>query len=253
MSARRRRFYDAFCGKLENISVEAIEGMYLRALSVGYNACIPCLVIRPLLDLQEIRKNVANARAIVDSLLDRGLKVYLRCHLAGISKAEVKKVLPRIRGMCDLVSVEGTTREMLAFASRDRRIDIITLIPGSSPKLYKGDIDYILKYGKFVEVTASSFLTEDLLLLARNISSVRSLLLQPARKKVPILLSSGEGGLKDPRSLLAFAELLLGLDVESVARSASALIEKRLAENLEKRMGIRPIEGVRIERPIDEI
>lgn len=248
MSTRRKRFYDVFCGKLENISVEALEGMYLRALSVGYYACIPCLVIRPPLDLQKIRKNVMDARAIVDSLLDRGLKVYLRCHFVGISQAEAKRVLPRIRGMCDLVSIEGTTREIVAFASRDRRVDIITLIPGFSPKLYKGDIDYILKYGKFVEVVASYFLTEDPLLLARNISSLRSLLLKPARKKVPVLLSSGEGGSKDPRSLLAFAELLLGLDVESVTRAVSVLIEKRLTENLEKRMGIRPVEGVKIER-----
>ncbi|WP_460025612.1 PHP domain-containing protein [Infirmifilum sp. SLHALR2] len=247
MSSRKRRYHDVFCGRIETPSREVLENLYMHAKEVGYYACIPSFCITPKLDTKTLQDAVVKLRSMIDDLQSVGYQVYLRCHFTGLGQVEMKKALPRIRGYCDLVSVEAISREIAAFSSRDRRVDIVTMQPLISPKLYKGDIEYILRYGKFVEVIASSLLAEDAQVLAKNISSIRSLLSNFSRKKVPVLISSGDKGLKDPRSLIAFAELVLNLDGMFVATSISKMIEQRLNENVEKRLGIRPVEGLRVE------
>lgn len=244
----RRHFYDAYCGVIGGVSTDEIVEKYTQAVKAGFYACAPCLLIEPTAEggVGEVREKTRELRALMDSMLEEGKRVYLRCHLRGLDKAAAKRVLSALRGFCDLVSVEAQSRELTAFACHDRRVDIITLTP-DSPRLFKGDMEYIAKYGKFVEVPFYYIYSGSPSELARRIFILRNLLSEPVRRNLPVLFSSGPNRSLDPRSLLAFAELLLDIDYAAAANAMSRLIEERIAINIEKRTGIRPVEGVRVE------
>lgn len=247
MTTKRRRFYDVFCGLIKNADLEELEAWYLKAVGVGYHGCVLCFELNRVERNNELVVTLNDLRKNIDLLNEKGLHIYLRCHLKAETPGKVKRLLSFIRGWCDLISLEASSREILAFASRDRRIDIVTLVPGESPKFFRGDLLYLKEYGKFVEVPFSLLVEDNPIRFSKNISHARFLLEKPSVKNIPILISSGTVGSLDPRSLLSFSELVLGLDYSMLSRAMSIFIEKKIIENKEKRLGIRPVEGVRVE------
>ncbi|AKG39188.1 hypothetical protein MA03_08025 [Infirmifilum uzonense] len=243
---KRKRFYDVFCGLVGNLDPYELKGLYTRASRLGYAGCAIVYIIEDSSDVREAFEKLRAARRVLDILQEDNHKLYLRCHLKVSGQGKAKSFLARARRLCDLASIEGLTRESIAFASRDRRIDILTLVPGVSPRLFRGDILYIAEYEKLVEVPFSYMWDADPLIFSKKIMHARTSLQKIIAKKLPVLVSSGGDGSIDPRALFSFAELTLGADYSVLVKSASTLIEKRLHENRERILGIRPVEGVRV-------
>ncbi|MEZ0345412.1 MAG: RNase P subunit p30 family protein [Infirmifilum sp.] len=241
------RFYDVYCGLLKSFTLEEVDRFYQSSLKRGFYGCAPCIEVVENEDIGMLREKLETVRRAFDDLNEKGERVYLRCTLKIGSQGRVKRLLPLIRRKCDLVAIEAASREIAAFASRDRRIDIITLVPNVSPILFRGDISYLYEYGKFIEVVFASIIDENPLQFARKLAYTRSLLQRPLAKNLPVLISSGPTGSVDSRALLSFAETVLGIKYLHLRQAMSTQIEKKLSENQEKRQGIIPVEGVRLE------
>ncbi len=173
------------------------------------------------------------------------LDLVLRLELEEMPPGRAKKILAKYRRSIELISMAPKTRHTLAFASRDRRIDILYVAPTSSPPLYRGDWRYISSTDKLVELRVYPLMTAtDTYSLARVLRSYMKLVKRaPQRMLGHFLLSSGAGSpryLCTPHSLKALAHSLGFPDP-----GFSKVIE-RVTINRDKIRGLIPVPGVRV-------
>jgi len=139
-------------------------------------------------------------------------------------------------------------RRLTAFACRDARVDVITLLPSS--RLLKGDLAYIQEYGKAVEMLATPLQAEDPLSSARALAYYSGVVKLLERKKMvqALIFSSGAAdpsALRDPRSMASLLSLM-GLRYEDALDAVSVNVARLVAECRDKLAGVVPVRGVRI-------
>ena len=258
MGMPKRCRYDAFTrgftveellGNREKIVEELLE-IATAARESGFQGFLPTLILEEQsAELKRAAHALWEACRSVQSL--RGLKCHPRCHVRVDRVDEAKRIVQRVRGVCTVLSVEITTRGLYAFACRDRRVDIVTAGTRALHPPQKGVIKYAQLRGKFFELVVGYLLEgggSDT--IASRLASYRELASLAFRKGLPLILSAGPQKAYSPysyRALLSFAEVLLGVPADYVARSIGDLLETRIQENLEKISGKRPAEGVYVE------
>ncbi|MEM4411400.1 MAG: RNase P subunit p30 family protein [Thermofilum sp.] len=253
----RRKLYDAFAGgfRVEDIEegedrVSSILEQVIRESKRSmFRGCLPVLM------LDSYGARTARAAAAASSLVEKvaareNYRCYLRCHVYARSLSEVKRLVAGVRKHCVIVSVESTSREITAFACRDRRVDIVTVVPGVTQAIPRGDLLYAIDRGRIFELTLSHLLGGDKLEIARRLSSTLPVVRKLTQKGLPLILSSGPRLPYTPasyRATLSFAKEVLEVPTDVVARSMGPVLESRIRQNLEKISGLRPVEGVIIE------
>lgn len=250
-----RKIYDAFAGGLNTVDFDIDDAAPLfaeiieRNRAAGFRGCLPSLIFERY--SPRSAKLAAAAGELLNSVAkEKRHRCYLRCHIVTRSLSDVKKLLKLIRSHCAVVSVELTSREITAFACRDRRVDLLTLVPGVTRALLRGDISYSLERNKIFELTVNHLLDGETLEVARKLALGRLYTERLTRSKVPVIISTGPRLPYTPvsyRSMLSFIAEVLGVRFDAAARFMGALIESRITENLEKIGGKRPVEGVSIE------
>lgn len=253
----RRKLYDAFAGGLweedvrkgEDELLSLLEQIVEKSRESMFRGCLPTLIFGGY------NPRAERAAAIVGSLVEKvaareNYRCYLRCHISARSLSEIKRLLARVRRHCTIVSLELASRETTAFACRDRRVDIVTVVPGVTRAIPRGDILYAAERGKIFELTLSHLLEGEKMEIARRLSSVKLIVHKLTQKSLPLVLSSGPRLPYAPpsyRVLLSFAKEVLEVPVEMAARSMGPLLEALIKQNREKISGLRPFEGVVIE------
>jgi len=156
----------------------------------------------------------------------------------------------KARQYVELLSVRATNRKVAAFAARDRRVDIVTLIPGVSPPLFRGDERYLDERGKLAEIRVSDIVVGgNRLETARRLYDARRLLSGRSIKEKVILSSGGNNAYspRDPRDLVAFGHLFLDLDPAMLRTAMSNVLVGVVETNRAKLAGYHVVEGVWIE------
>ena len=166
-----------------------------------------------------------------------------------LRSSQVKKILRKWRRSFEVISVHALTRELTAFACRDGRVDVVTLIPGS--RMLKGDLYYISEYGKAIELLLV-FLQEG---KPRNRASAigfyRRTLLTLERKSMlkHLVFSSGAyspSNIRDPRSMASLLHMM-GIPYEDALATLSvnpASLVKKCRDKLSGRIPVRGVEVV---------
>jgi len=236
-------------GDREEIVKKLLE-MAAVSRESGFQGFLPTL----LLDEHSTRPRSA-ARVLWDACQKAqrlyGLRCYPRCHVKVDRVGTAKRIIREIRRMCAILSIEVSTRDLYAFACRDRRVDIVTIGSKALSALQKGVVKYAQLRGKFFELVIGYLFEggiEDQII--SRLASYKEIASLTLRKGIPLLLSSGPQKVYNPysyRVLLSFADAVLEVPADHVARSMGSLLELRIRENIEKIVGKRPAEGVFIE------
>lgn len=253
---KRRRFLDVYASELPLEGVASLRDdellslfreIYARARKAGYHGCV--FVARVGNQEWRLYREARRFDEAARKLRESGMECYSRCHLQISAQSLLKKALRTLRPLFDVISVEAETRAITAFGSRDHRVDLITLPQRNIPEILKGDIDEILKQGKFVEITLDRFfLGGSKPLDVAQVARVRETVKPLVDKGVGIVISSGPSSPyspRDPRAVISFGEVFLGIKYENLSRWMSDALRSRIAENIYKRVGKIPARGVR--------
>lgn len=218
--------------------------------SRGFRGILPSFSLRKC-TREAVRSLLAFVKLVEEAAAHTSLEIYPRCHIATEDVEALRCLLARIRPLCVLVSVELSSRSVAAFSCRDRRVDLLTIIPGVSPRILRGDAMYAAERSKFFEITLSHLLGASAREVAQRLAFCRPYVEFLARKELPLLVSTGpriEFLAASYRALLAFAKEVLGYPADFAARAMGPLLKAKIQENVEKIAGLRPREGVYIEQ-----
>jgi RNase P/RNase MRP subunit p30 len=232
------------------VSAEVLTRESLRLLrelgfsGVGASVSVKRLISDPAASLEALRNLKAEGEA-------EGIDVISRITVdEPMGEGSLKKILRKFRRRVEVVSVHALDRKLTAFACRDARVDVITLLPGS--RLLRGDLAYIREYGKAVEVLVAPLQAEDPLASAKALAYYSGVMELLGRKKMvhALILSSGAtspSALRDPRSMASLLSLM-GLSYDAALDAVSANAARLVAECRDKLTGAVPVRGVRILR-----
>lgn len=244
-----RRFYDLLVSA-ELLAAGTLE--HLRELGfsgVGASLSIQSFLTSPVSALRLFEK-------LKDLGKSEGMDVVSRLTVdCPISESLAKRFLRKWRRRVELISVHTSNRQLTALASRDTRVDILTLVPGA--RLLRGDLMYVEEHGKRVEFLLAPLQEGDERTRARVLAYYIDMLSKLSRSGTPrvaLLLSSGSSRVeqfRDPRSMAALFHAL-GVSYEhaldAVSRNASELVDNCRG----KLSGEIPVRGVRIVRKGEE-
>ncbi|MCD6562665.1 MAG: hypothetical protein J7K23_01960, partial [Thermoproteales archaeon] len=149
----------------------------------------------------------------------------------------------------EIISVLGINREVISFASRDHRVDIITFYPFKTFRLLKGDIEYIKKQNKIIEFLLE-FLRkcENIEKLAYRLMLYRYNIELLSRKKISHIFSSGLYFEERSYSIQYIFDLynLLGGRKDLLVKSMIEDLNNILEKNRKKLLGKIILPGVEI-------
>ncbi len=241
---KKRRFYELHMGPLvldNHPSMLDICKKYIEKCRLyGYHYCVATIILSTwnpsyIRKIKFIKKECpANA---------------LRLHINTANPGSLLSLLRTTRRLAEIISAPGYNRKVLALASRDRRVDIVSLIPGLSPPLYSGDITYMEKTGKLVEIGIGHIDLGHPQIASKQLSHARTIV-EKIKERVPIVATSAgskEYTPRDPRSLIEFGAMFLNIKREKAAGALSDIVEEKIEVNRKKLMGKMPLEGVYIE------
>jgi RNase P/RNase MRP subunit p30 len=254
--SKKAKYIDAYAAelpldKLKELSGEDlhkwINDTYSVAVEAGYAGCaVTTRITRYKGDMYLLVRKFDEA---VANIREEGALVFSRCHIEVTNQPELKRILGNIRRYCDLISVSPQDRQLMAFSSRDHRIDVISLPPEKAPPFFSGDIVELKAQEKLIEVTVSSLFSGNMLNSYR-IRALRDSLKTVKKKNLKIIISTGPQQIyspRDPRALISFAKIFLEIDQAKLSKDMSDGIYKRISENQLKRSGKIPVRGVEIE------
>uniref|UniRef100_A0A7C1T712 RNase P component 3 n=1 Tax=Thermofilum pendens TaxID=2269 RepID=A0A7C1T712_THEPE len=230
--------------------MEELLKIAAAARKSGFQGFLPTLILeeRTVRPRSAARTLWEVCRSVQDL---RGVRCYPRCHVRVGGAGAAKRIIREVRRMCAILSLEATTRDLYAFACRDRRVDVVTAGSGALHSPQRGVIKYAQLRGKFFELVVGYLLEgDDDASIVSRLAGYRELAGLAFRKGIPLILSTGPQRAYNPysyRVLLSFADAVLGVPANYVARSVEGLLEARIRENLEKITGKRPVEGVYVE------
>ncbi len=175
-----------------------------------------------------------------------GTEVFARFSLAATPQ-KAKRILAKVRSQADLVSYRVENRQQMAFACRDRRVDVIEQPHDKWVPIFRGDWRNIISLNKFVELKIYPLIAyyntkkaANVLFLYRRLVS-RS----PAKGRENIILSSGAPSYKYMISALSLEKLAEELGINTFSYSK---IFAKIRENRDKIKGLTPVSGVSIYR-----
>ncbi len=254
----KRRFFDAYVHlpipSGEGISIKELEEKIVllseKCRESGYKGCIYTIQVR---DKQRISRKYL--RSIYNFIrksekLDKNTVHGLRIEIIEQNQQKILNYIRSLRAYADIISIAGINRGILALGSRDRRVDVVTLIPGITPQIFRGDISYALSLNKFFELQLYHLLKKDIIKTARAIDFARTLINPLAKKKVNLLVSTGPFepySPRNPKNVVAFMKKFFDLPEDYVVKNMSEKIEYLITKNrlkLEKKI---PVNGVYIE------
>jgi len=249
--AKRRRYVELFMGPLSltqplEDTLEACEAYYRLCKSYGYDHCIAAF------ETQKWHREYAD---LLQGVKRHGCADAVRVDITASRAGDALRIMRGARRLADLVALRGVTRQLVALASRDRRVDIVTFIPGISPPLYGGDMRYIEAKNGVVEIGIGGLATTAKNILSRQLAAAYRLAIK-AGKRVDVAISVAGGtryAPRDPRSLVEFGALFLELRRDSLREMLSTRILQVIERNREKNTGTIPVEGVRIEAGEEKI
>ncbi len=236
----RRRFYDLLVSA-DILTRDALERVRdLGFAGVGASISAHSLAASP----ERVLELVEGVRRAGEEV---GLDVVARLTVSTpMGEGALKRLLRKWRRRFEVISVHAVNRQVTAFASRDTRVDVVTLLPGS--RLLRGDLDYMRDFGKRVELLLaplqSGSCDERASALAYALESIEML----KKAGVTLVFSSGAVSidqLRDPRSMAALLSTL-GLSPEQALDALSRNAAELVAEAREKLRGVVPVRGVRV-------
>lgn len=240
-----RMFYDL------SISVNILTEEVLKILKeLGYSG------VGASISLQNFASSPRSMLKILEETKKMGEKVGLdvvsRLSIdISFKEMAVKRFLRKWRRKFELITVNAVNRQLTAFASRDTRIDILTLTPGA--RLLRGDLAYIKEYGKRVEFLLTPLQEGGTRERARVIAYYADVIgkVASAKLSLSIIISSGATRVeqfRDPRSIASLF-YALGLSYEQALDAVSRNAMELVKENREKLKGLIPARGVKIVNP----
>jgi len=180
---------------------------------------------------------------------EKGIDFVSRLDIRYKSISHIKKFLRKFRKRFEIISVLGINREVISFASRDHRVDIITFYPFKTFRLLKGDIEYIKKQNKIIEFLLE-FLRkcENIEKLAYRLMLYRYNIELLSRKKISHIFSSGLYFEERSYSIQYIFDLynLLGGRKDSLVKSMIEDLNNILEKNRKKLLGKIILPGVEI-------
>jgi len=237
-----RQFYDLL------VALEALAGGALsRARELGFRGVGAAVAVSQLmhapqrfLDLMvEVRKRGE----------EEGVDVVTRLVIdVALREGRVKALLRRWRRKFEVISAHSVDRRLTAFACRDSRIDVVTMVPGT--ELMRGDFMYIRTLEKRIELLLAPLHEGGLRRRAEVLAEYAALVDLLKRKGLTnrLIFSSGANNLhtlRDPRSMAALLHVL-GLGYEEALNALSINPASLVKENRDKLAGVVPVRGVRV-------
>ena len=189
---------------------------------------------------------IKEIRKIQPLLETSGTEVFTRFSLAAIPQ-KAKRVLARVRNQVDLVSYRVKNRQQMAFACRDRRVDVIEQPYDKWIPIFRGDWRNIISLNKFVELKIYPIIAYYDVRKAANVMFLYRRLVSrsPAKGRENIILSSGAPSSKYMVSALSLEKLAEELGINTFSYSK---IFAKIRENRDKIKGLTPVSGVSIYR-----
>lgn len=176
-----------------------------------------------------------------------------RAEITISSVSLTKRILRRVRRQFELISMIPVNREQMVFACRDRRIDIVTILPMRIIRLYKGDFKNIREEGKVIELLVSPFRDLSIQELASALYNYSKLIDELIKKEIKLIISTGAERaeeIPDPYSKAAFLEVL-GVKTDEALNATSTNITEIVERNRKKLCGKIPVRGVEVLGDID--
>ena len=237
-----RRFYDLL------IALEALAGGALsRARELGFSGVGAAVRVSRLLHSpHRVLELLSDVRKLGE---EEGVDVVTRLVIdTPLREGQVKALLRRWRRRFEVISAYSVGRRLTAFACRDSRIDVVTLIPGA--ELMRGDLMYVRTLEKRVELLLAPLHDEELRRRAEVMAEYARFVELLKRKGLAgyVVFSSGASSsrtLRDPRSMAALLHVL-GLNHEEALDAVSTNPLSLVRENRDKLAGIVPVRGVRV-------
>lgn len=241
---KKRRFYELYMGPLNLDSYPStldICKKYIEKCRLyGYHYCVTTIILNNW-NPSYIRK--------IKSIKKECPASALRLHINTANPGSLLPLLRTTRRLAEIISAPGYNRKVIALASRDRRVDIVGLIPGLSPPLYSGDIAYMEKTGKLVEIGIGHIDLGHPQIASKQLFHARTIV-EKIKGRVPVVITSAgskDYTPRDPRSLIEFGAIFLNIKKEKAAEALSNIVEEKIEINRKKLTGKMPLEGVYIE------
>ena len=247
---KKRKFYDAYVPlKITQNLEKQVEELSKNCLDAGYRGCVFTIRVG---STYHVRSKVIHRAYRYIRGLSAPETYAFRIEIEAKNQHEALRYIRKYRRMADLLSIIGYNRSLLSLGSRDRRVDIITLIPGISPKIFRGDLKYVLSLNKFYEFQLQNILVKnDPIKTAKMIAFTKFLIKPIVKKNVNLLFSTGFSSAytpRDPRNIVSFAKIFFDLPEDYIVLNMSEKILNKIIYNRLKIKGKIPLEGVIIEK-----
>ena len=184
---------------------------------------------------------------IIEGFNELGIDVAKRIDLSPRTRIELLKDLRRLRGKYEIISVNCVNTKVSVVASRDRRVDIISIGYRTPITNLRRMISRITD--KPLEIKISEILNAS---IPRTVALRRlhEEIFIAERNKVPIIISSGARNhlmLRSPRDMAALG-VLLGLDIDEALESVSKVPYSIIKRNRDKLSAKWIAEGIQVIR-----
>lgn len=254
----KRRYFDAYVylpipnGKdvsLEELK-EKISLLSKKCRETGYRGCIYTIRIDEKQRIPWKYLNLIYNFIRKKEEQDKNVVYGLRIEIAEQNQQKLLSYIRALRMHADIISVIGANRGVLSLGSRDRRVDIVALIPGISPPIFRGDTSYALSLNKFFELQLYHLLKKDAIKTARAIDFARRLINPLVKKRINLVVSTGpfeSYSPRNPKNVVSFMKKFFDLSEDYVVKNMSENMERLITWNrlkLEKKI---PVNGVYVE------
>lgn len=248
---KRRRYVELFMGPLdfsENIDSIVEKCMKYSELCkfYGYSYCVATF---------EITEWRGRWQSIFRDLRKRGCADAIRADVVVENTREALNIIRRARRIVELLSIRGVSRQLIALASRDKRVDIVSVIPGVSPPLYRGDIQYIKSKEGIVEIGIGGLKVDSKGVLTRQLAAAQRLVSRVGSDvRIAVTVAGGTCYRpREPRNIIDFGTVFLGLNKNRIRDVLSVDSLRLIEKNRKKMLGLIPVEGVEIEESKEKV
>ena len=194
------------------------------------------------------QKTINDFAKLKDKLRTYNADVFSRVDFSTKSTVTLKRALGHIRGGVDVVGVEYLNRNVLSFAARDSRVDIVIINPENAKMFRRTAAKLAAKNNTAVEISLRWIISTHGFSRINILGKFRKVVEEAVSANAPLLLSSGainKYQLRAPRELIAIARLL-DIDETKAKEALSDVPKQIINRNIEKRDPNYIMKGVKI-------